>query len=326
MRINLIRQTIVFGVLSTNIWGLWAQEEHLRYVQKLEGLGLEFSMEAIPGGTFRMGSENGVPDERPAHEVRIDPFWMATHEVLWDFYLPFVVKHLEAAKSEGGKVPEAVDAVTRPSLPYVDMTFGMEQDERPAVGMTNYAAVQFCKWLYVRTGHFYRLPTEAEWEYACRAGSQTDYYYGDDAGQMDEHAWFAGNSDGYPNRVGKKKPNAWGLYDMMGNVAEWTYDQYRADYYQQFAAGVADNPVAEPTQLYPHSVRGGSFQSAAEDLRSAKRMASDPKWKEIDPQIPKSQWWLTDAPFVGIRIVRPKKQPSAEEIKAYYDRPAIKDF
>jgi len=323
---NLIQRMIAFCVLLMTVSVAFPQGKHERYVQRLDGLGLEFSMEAIPGGTFRMGSENGKPDEKPVHEVRIAPFWMATHEVLWDFYLPFVVKHVEAAKSEGGKVSDAVDAVTRPSLPYIDMTFGQEQDDRPAVGMTNYAAVQYCKWLYVRTGHFYRLPTEAEWEYACRAGSQTDYYYGDDPAKLDDYAWFADNSDGYPSKVGQKRPNAWGLHDMMGNVAEWTYDQYRADYYQQFAGGVADNPVADPTQLYPHSVRGGSFRSEAGELRSANRMASDPKWKEIDPQIPKSQWWLTDGPFVGIRVVRPVDPPSPEDISAYYDRPPIKDF
>jgi formylglycine-generating enzyme required for sulfatase activity len=111
---------------------------------------------------------------------------------------------------------------------------------------------------------------------------------------------------------------------MHGNVAEWTYDQYIPDFYAQAAGGTASNPVARPTKLYPHAVRGGSWDDDADRLRSAARRASNPKWKQRDPQIPRSDWWMTNASFVGFRVVRPLKQPSKEEIAKYWLE-AIKD-
>ncbi|TYR31306.1 formylglycine-generating enzyme family protein [Sphingobacterium phlebotomi] len=304
-----------------------AQEKHERYIQKVEGTHLEFSMEAIPRGTFLMGSDkSNKEDETPVHQVELDPFWMGTYEVTWDLYEPFVYKDLEQTISLDGQVASAIDAVTRPTKPYLDMTFGMGKEGHPALAMTHYNAIQFCKWLYTRTGVFYRLPTEAEWEYACRAGSTSEYFFGDDANQLTEYAWFAANSNEKTARVGQKKPNAWGLYDMVGNVAEWTFDQYVPDYYKQFEGKTAKNPIAVPTELYPHSVRGGSFDSQADELRSAARMASDPIWKQLDPQIPKSNWWFPEAPFVGLRLVRPVNPPSQEEIMAYYNQEPIKDF
>jgi formylglycine-generating enzyme required for sulfatase activity len=124
--------------------------------------------------------------------------------------------------------------------------------------------------------------------------------------------------------VGLKKPNAWGLYDMHGNVAEWTYDQYNANFY---ATSVnSTNPVAFPNQLYPLVIRGGSYEDDAKYLRSAARMFSDPAWKQIDPQIPKSNWWFPDAPFIGIRLVRPAVTPTKEDIEKYYNKAPIKDF
>ncbi|GHE44973.1 formylglycine-generating enzyme family protein [Sphingobacterium griseoflavum] len=324
---NIVKKSVIFFSLLTA--GLWtvAQTKHERYTQKLSGTNLEFSMEAIPGGMFTMGSvKDGRDDEKPAHQVKLDPFWMGTFEVTWDLYEPFVYKDLEATRTLDGAVDPDVDAVTRPTKPYLDMTFGMGKEGHPALAMTHYNAIQFCKWLYVRTGEFYRLPTEAEWEYACRAGSQTAYYFGDDVTKLTEYAWFAANSDAQTSPVGKKKPNAWGLFDMLGNVAEWTYDQYIPDFYQQFADKVAEDPVAIPTTLYPHSVRGGSFESQATDLRSAARGASDPFWKQLDPQIPKSNWWFPEAPFVGLRLVRPVVKPSPQEIMSYYDKAPIKDF
>ena len=101
----------------------------------------------------------------------------------------------------------------------------------PALAMTQYSAIQFCKWLYARTGVFYRLPTEAEWEYACRAGSTTEFSFGDEETKLGEYAWYKLNSNKKTQPVGLKKPNAWGLYDMYGNVAEWTYDQYNANFH-----------------------------------------------------------------------------------------------
>jgi len=302
-----------------------AQENFKPYTQQVEGTSLSFTMEAIPGGEFSMGSTKGNPDEQPVHRVKVAPFWMGTYEVTWNLFEPFVYKDFERVQS-GGTIPAKVDAVTRPTKPYLDMTFGMGKDGHPALAMTQYNAIQFCKWLYIRTGVFYRLPTEAEWEYACRAGSEAEYCFGNDASQLEEHAWYKDNSGGRTHEVGQKQPNAWGLYDMHGNVAEWTYDQYVEDFYQQFNGKVAENPIAVPEKLYPHVIRGGSFEDDAKNVRSASRLPSDPFWKQLDPQIPKSNWWFPEAPFIGLRLVRPLNPPSEAEIMAYYDKAPIEDY
>ncbi|MGC8989755.1 MAG: formylglycine-generating enzyme family protein, partial [Verrucomicrobiia bacterium] len=175
--------------------------------------------------------------------------------------------------------------------------------------------------LSAKTGHFYRLPTEAEWEYACRAGTTTAYYFGDDASKLAEYGWFEENSeengDWKYHKVGKKKPNPWGLHDMHGNVWEWCLDQYE-DNYEKFADTVHQDPWNRATKPYPHVVRGGSFDDEASRLRSAARRGSDPVWKMRDPQLPKSIWWFTDAKFVGFRIVRPLNVPPPEQLKAYW--------
>lgn len=302
-----------------------AQQGFDPYVQEIPGINLRFAMQPIPAGTYQQGSDSGNPDERPVHEVTVDAFWMGTYEVTWDLYEPFVYKDLETMKSDGTVTPP-VDAVTRPTKPYLDMTFGMGKEGHPALAMTQYNAIQFCKWLYARTGVFYRLPTEAEWEYACRAGSDTEYSFGDDPSMLGEYGWFVTNSDGTTHAVGQKKPNGWGLYDMHGNVAEWTYDQYDAGAYGKFMNGPVENPVVKPDQLYPHSIRGGSFEDDAGALRSAARLPSDPEWKQLDPQIPKSNWWFPEAPFIGIRLVRPVQPPTEAEIRAYYDKAPIADY
>lgn len=299
------------------------------YTQEIPGTDINFKMKGLPGGTFQMGSperEKGrQDDEGPQHAVTIAPFWMGQYEVTWDVYELFVYRDLEARKSEGSVSPEA-DAVTRPTKPYLDMTFGMGKENHPAVSMTQYGAIQFCKWLYAKTGVFYRLPTEAEWEYACRAGSESAYSFGDDPEELSEHAWFAGNSEEKTHPVGTRKPNAWGLYDMHGNVMEWTMDQYLPDFYAGSGDGPTMNPLAKPTQLYPRTVRGGAFNSSAEELRSANRIPSEARWKRIDPQVPKSNWWFPEAPFLGLRLVRPAETPSEEEIAAYYDVEPILDI
>jgi sulfatase modifying factor 1 len=299
------------------------------YTQDIPGTDLRFEMLSIPAGEFRIGSPEGEPgrreDEGPQQKIKISPFWMSKFEVSWDLFEPFVYKDYEQSQNKGTLSPE-VDAVARPTKPYLDMTFGMGKENHPAVGMTQYNAIQFCKWLYARTGVFYRLPTEAEWEYASRAGSTSAYSFGDDTTKLEEYAWFTLNSQEETHPIGSKKPNAWGLYDMHGNVAEWTMDQYIPDFYQQLTGKAAEDPVAQPEQLYPLVIRGGSFQDAATALRSASRRASDPDWKRIDPQIPKSNWWFPEAPFVGIRLVRPVNPPSKEEIEAYYNRKPIADY
>ena len=166
------------------------------------------------------------------------------------------------------------------------MTFGMGKEGYPAICMTQFAAKMYCKWLSAKTGRYYRLPTEAEWEYACRAGTTTAYSFGDDPEKLGDYAWFADNSDEKYHKVGQKKPNPWGLYDMHGNVAEWCLDQYVADRYKQLGGKPAGNPVVPVTKAYPQVVRGGAWTDEAPLLRSAARRGSSKEWKAAGPANP----------------------------------------
>lgn len=270
-----------------------------------------YAMAPVPAGEFMMGSAapDAKADERPPHKVRLDAFWMQTQETTWDAYLMFMF--VDQANERGHADP-IVDALSRPTLPYVEMSFGRGGKGFPAISMTQHAANKFAQWLSARTGEFYRLPTEAEWEYACRAGSETGMPAG---AQLTDYAWFAKNSpttaftQGTYHLVGTKKPNAWGLYDMLGNVMEWTLDQYAP-----YKAEPSENPWVRATEPYPHAVRGGSWNDEAARVTCTARVPSDPLWKKQDPQIPKSIWYLTDAQWIGFRLVRPATLPSAEEM------------
>jgi formylglycine-generating enzyme required for sulfatase activity len=240
-------------------------------------------------------------------------------EITWDEYELFMYPEEKAKAADGTYISENADAVTRPTKPYVEMSFGMGKSGFPAISMTQHGANKYCEWLSAKTGHFYRLPTEAEWEYACRAGTTTAYSFGDDVSKLGDYAWYADNSGGKYQKVGTKKPNPWGLYDMHGNVTEWTLDQYDENFYKKFENTVTQNPWNKATQPYPHTVRGGSWDADAAALRSAARRGSSPDWKMQDPQLPKSIWYMTDAQFLGFRIVRPLKVPSPEEMKNYWN-------
>ncbi len=286
----------------------------------------DYSMVVIPGGEFLMGSpaaeKDRKEDEGPQVKVKIEPFWMGAYEVTWDLYMPFMVtsdaRWKDGAKKDPKPTDTIIDAVSSPTTPYTDMTFGMGQDAYPAISMTEHGALKFCQWLSAQTGHFYRLPTEAEWEYAARAGSTTAFFWGDDYARMGEYAWFFDNADGKTQPVGKKKPNPWGIYDITGNCTEWTLDQYDPKFYSILTAGVT-NPWNEPKALYPRSARGGSWDDDPKDLRIAARRSSKDTWKVQDPQLPKSIWYHTNAQFLGFRIVRPLKVPPPEEMQMYWN-------
>ncbi len=283
------------------------------YEQMLPGGAVKFKMVPVKGGEFKMGSpakEAGrEEDEGPQKVVKISPFWMEEHEVTYDEFNVFV-------EDQNFSQNENADAVTRPSTPYIELTLGMGQaGGYPANSMQQYGALMYCRWLYQKTGIFYRLPTEAEWEYACRAGSGDTWFFGNDAKQLDQYAWYKNNSKDVYHQVKQLKPNAWGLYDMLGNVGEWVLDQYTPDYFQ--VAGTTD-PLVKPDKRHPRTVKGGSYRDEAVDLRPANRLESDPVWNRRDPQVPKSKWWNADAPFIGFRLVRPVKQPSAQEAEEFF--------
>ena len=296
------------------------------YQQSIPGTTEKIDMVYVPGGSFVMGSpkseKNHFGDEGPQHEVEIAPFWMGKYEITWDLYELFVAREIDSKKpekAEGNDVAIDVDGVSGATAPYVEMSFGMGTEGYPAICMTQLAAVKFCKWLSAMTGNFYRLPTEAEWEYACRAGTKSAYSFGDDASLLDQYAWHKGNSNGAYQKVGVKKPNPFGLHDMHGNVSEWTLDQYVPTEYKSRKRKKSINPYVQPTKTYPKSVRGGAWTDSESRLRSAARRPSSKQWKKRDPQIPKSLWWHTDAPFVGFRIMRPVNPPPPEEQKLYWN-------
>ena len=314
MRLLVIISCLGFLLLATN-----ANDPFVHYTETVDGYA--FDMIAITGGQFLMGSPEddpaGQPDEQPAHSVIVDDFWMAKFEVTWDLYEQWL--HFNASRDTFDNTPANlgidVDGISSASTPYIDMSFGMGKDGYPATSMTQYAAISFCQWLSAKTGHFYRLPTEAEWEYACKMGLTADE-------DLAHAAWYSENSPKGYQKAGSKSANSLGIHDLQGNVAEWTMDQYRTDFY---ATSEEDNPWAVPDQLYPRVLRGGSWHDDANGCRCSARKASHPKWKRIDPQLPKSRWWHTSAPFIGIRLVRPAVKPAKETIKQYWLLP-IDDY
>ncbi len=289
------------------------------YTQELPSSKLNISMVTIPSGSFNMGSpvsEKGrKEDEGPQRNMEIEGFWMSSYEITWELYNLFLQRELDnvAFAEKGKEVEKRVDAVAGATIPYVDMSLGMGTGKNLPIGnVTQLGASKFCEWLSAVTGNFYRLPTEAEWEYAARAGT-ADAYSFDNDDSIEEYAWFSDNSGATYHEIGKKKPNPWGLYDMYGNVAEWTLDQYNANTYIE-----STSLYIQVEKEYPAVIRGGSYKDSPEMLRSASRAFSKPVWKQRDPQFPKSKWWHTDAPFVGFRIIRPYMTPNQKEQNSYW--------
>lgn len=280
---------------------------------KLAGTNVHFKLAKLAGGTFEFGG-----GDAPLL-VELSPFWIGTHEVTHDAYRCFQNRENDSPATAPKAAEFSVDAVSRPSPPYLDFTYGMgTRGGYPQVNTTQQAALRYCAWLYQKTGDFYRLPTEAEWEYACLAGSGGNGPVGvanDEA--LLAQAWVLENSNEKFQLTGQKAKNPWGLYDMLGNVSEWTLDQYAKDYAEAVGTETQD-PWLKPSRKHSRTVRGGSYDTYAEDCNCRVREKSSPRWQERDPQIPKSIWWNVDAPFVGFRLVRPVQQPTASEIAAFF--------
>jgi formylglycine-generating enzyme required for sulfatase activity len=250
-------------------------------------------MVLIPAGSFEMGSRHGREDERPVHTVWLDAFWMDRYEVTQAEYerLGQVEAIPNPAHFRGPDLP--VEQVTWPQAARFcnarSRAEGLPVCYNEDTGECNFAAGG------------YRLPTEAEWEYACRAGSDADYSFGADARKLGDHAWFADNAGKKTHPVGRKKPNAWGLYDLHGNVAEWCQDVYDKGYYQ---SSPAKNPRG-PADGKEYVLRGGSWKSPAEALRSAYRLGESPGFSDA--------CLARDA--IGFRCVRRADQPSGKSAR-----------
>lgn len=290
--------------------------------------GLE--MIAIKGGRFLMGSPESEPrrkqDEGPRHEVEVEDFWISSIEIPWELYTAFMENGMPRTKAGEliGKreTDELWDAVSQPTAPYTSMNLGMGngyEQGYPAIAMSHYAACKFCEWLSAQTGHYYRLPTEAEWEYACRASSETAYCYGDSEEELPLYAWFWNNSHDQYQKTATRKPNSWKLFDMHGNIAEWVLDSYDPEAYAKRAGSLSRSPIVILPGNTGHVVRGGSWEDDPDALRSAARRRSSPDWNMQDPQNPKSLWYLTDGGMIGFRIVRPRQLPDVITVHRYWN-------
>lgn len=312
------------------------------YAEKIPGTDASFEMVPIPGGTFTIGSPEDEADrsddEGPQVKVEVPPFWMSKYEVTWGEYKPFMALtdtfvQFDKYKMRQISPDNAVDVITSPSNLY-DPSFTFDQGEdprQPAITMTQFAAKQYTKWLSKLTGEFYRLPSEAEWEYAARAGTTTAFSFGDDIDDIDDYGWHYDNADDTTQKVGEKKPNPWGLYDMHGNVEEWTLDFYDEEWYSNFEGKTvqAADFINWPKELYPRVLRGGSWDDDPDRLRSAARSQSDDEnWKEYDPNVPKSPWWYASdySQDVGMRIIRPLTAPEPGEGQEKFWKADIKSI
>ena len=236
-----------------------AASQPAAYTARVPGSKIEFEMAPVPGG-------DGVAG-----------FWIGRRELTWAEYDVFRADP-EAKVRRADEPPPGADALTRPTPPYADETFGHGKQGMPVLSITQHAAVEYARWLARRSGLPYRLPTEREWEHACRAG-------GDDAAVSSGRAWVRDNAGGAPHAVGTRPANALGVFDLVGNLAEW----------------VADGSDA----LYPHVAKGGSWTDPGSGAGCTARRVSELSWNERDPQDPQSIWWHTDASFVGVRLIRP---------------------
>jgi len=293
------------------------------FTEMMPGTHVSFDMVALEGGEFNMGSPDDEPlrdtDEGPVRKVSLSKFWMGRVEVTWDEYLAFFRATGSQGRTEGQVVTmKNADAISGATPPWGAPDQGWGKGQRPAITMSWHAANVYCQWLSKVTGKKYRLPTEAEWEYACRGGTTTPYFFkGDpkkftsegflkkllrpDTSNIATVAIYNRNSSARTAEPVSVKPNPFGLKNMSGNVAEFCSDVYSADFYKTDSVRI--NPQG-PARGPEHVIRGGSFKSDAKDLRSAARDFTKTKaWLVTDPQMPKSIWWYSDCIDVGFRVV-----------------------
>ncbi len=298
------------------------------YVEQVPGTQITISMKAIPAGEFMIGSPSKEPfrgeDEGPQRSVKLSKYFMSEFEVTWKQFWAFYRATMATNREpydwvKMNNLTADVDAISGPTAPYGAPDQGWGAGDRPAITMSHYAAETFCLWLSKKTGKTYRLPTEAEWEYAARGGTDTPYFfegspkkYSDegflrsifkaDTEVISSYVIYNKNSDSKTHEPSAVAANPYGLKNMMGNVMEYCADKYSPDAYARYADGVLDPaPNSEGEEWV---VRGGAFYDDAADLRVAKRSHTHhDEWIRTDPQQPKSIWWYTDEKAIGFRVV-----------------------
>jgi formylglycine-generating enzyme required for sulfatase activity/nitrate/TMAO reductase-like tetraheme cytochrome c subunit len=330
-----------FGINETVEEELYTEpgviDGHNNFTEYIPGSNVSFEMIAIPGGTFQMGSPENEPfrnsNEGPVKNVKISPFFMAQIEVSWDEYLSFFKQTGAKGKTSDAYlnvVNDDVDAISGPTPPWGAPDQGWGKRSMPAITMTYQAAEVYCQWLTEITGKKYRLPTEAEWEYAARAGSSTPYFFegdpkryvkkglrnklfGVDTSGINSYLAYMENSGARTSAPEERMKNPFGLINMLGNVAEFCSDWYAEDAYAQYDSGVLYDPQG-PAAGKEHVIRGGSYRDGAENVRCASRdYTRSVPWLKTDPQMPKSIWWYSDCLYVGFRVVCEFEGPQANQ-------------
>jgi formylglycine-generating enzyme len=314
--------------------------EFKSFTEQIPQSSVSFRMIAIPGGTFKMGSPSDEPfrksNEQTPKEVEISRFFMAEIEVSWEEYLAFYKQtgaegrttDTEGLRKTGG---DDVDAISGATPPYGQPDQGWGMGKRPVISISYHAAETYCKWLSLVTKKRYRLPTEAEWEYACRAGTTTPYFFpgnpkdfqktglrsrlsGNDTTGINTYVVYKSNSSGRTQEPEFVKPNPFGLRNMAGNVAEFCSDWYTDNPFSGINGNIIKDP-AGPEYGTEHVIRGGSYFDPAGNLRSAVRDSTRTEdWLKTDPQMPKSIWWYSDCFYVGFRVVCEFDDKNAEQV------------
>jgi formylglycine-generating enzyme required for sulfatase activity len=220
-------------------------------------------MVLLPGGTFMMGDKDEI--DAPPHEVAISPFYIDTHLVTQEQYEKLMGDNPSRWKADKNPVEQMRWSDAARYCNARSESEGLE----PCYDLNT--------WECDFAANGYRLPTEAEWEYACRAGTTTAYFFGDNASKLKAYAWFENNSGGKPRPVGLKPANPWGLYDMHGNVWEWCNDFYKVDYYQESPRENPRGPETGETKV----LRGGAWKFSAESCSSAYRYNENPGYADV---------------------------------------------
>ena len=270
------------------------EKQFQNYVEVLPGTSIRFKLIAIRGGTLPAsepdeGSDSILP-QTSDEDLSVNPFWLGQTEVTWNEYEEFYFGGVRPDLT--ADVKGRVDAVSRPTPPYGAPDRGWGTGKRPAMSMTFYAANQYCEWLSALTGKSYRLPTEKEWEYACRADSDVA---STSAPAPNQYSWNQSNSHGRTNEVGQKLANPWGLFDMLGNVAE----------FGQKGDGPSDRGETRDASRPDPSILGSSFRDGVESLGcTVPAYVDETACLRTDPNAPKSKWWYSDCFNIGLRVAR----------------------